>query len=51
MRGLFLVERLVKRQPDLREGFVPLIEPLVKDEVEEIREEVRRILGAIEKGV
>jgi hypothetical protein len=43
MRGLFMVERLLKRQPDLRERFVPLIEPLLKDRVEEIRRNVRRI--------
>jgi hypothetical protein len=44
MSGLFLVERLLKRQPDLRDRFVPIIEALLKDEVEEIREVVRRIL-------
>ena len=51
MKGLFLAERLLKRQPDLRDGFVPLIEPLVKDGVEEIREEARRILDGLEEGV
>ena len=51
MKGLFLVERLLKRHPDLRDGFVPLIEPLVKDGVEEIRENVRRILAELEEGV
>jgi len=51
MRGLFLVERLLKRQSDLRDGLVPLIEPLVKDEVEEIREKARRIVIGFEEGV
>jgi hypothetical protein len=32
MHGLFLVERLLKRQPDLLDGFVTLIEPLSEDE-------------------
>ena len=51
MHGLFLVERLLKRQPDLRAGFVPLIEPLVRDEVDEIREHARRILIGFEEDV
>ena len=51
MRGLSLVERLFKRQPDLRDAFVPLIEPLLRDELEEIRENVRRILAGLEEGV
>jgi hypothetical protein len=51
MRGLFLVERLLKRRPDLHDGFVPLIEPLVTDELEEIRDNARRILDGIEEGV
>jgi HEAT repeat protein len=51
MHGLFLVERILKRQPDLRDGFVPLIEPLVKDELEEIREEARRVLIGFEEDV
>jgi HEAT repeat protein len=51
MSGLFLVERLLKRQPDLRDGFVPVIEPLLSDELEEIREKARRILDGFEKGV
>jgi hypothetical protein len=44
MHGLFLIERLLKRQPDLCDGFVALIEPLVSDELEEIREHARRLL-------
>ena len=44
MRGLFLIERLLKRQPELRDGLVPMIEPLVKDEVEEVRGNARRVL-------
>jgi HEAT repeat protein len=44
MKGLLLTERLLKRQPDLLDGFFPLIEPLMKDKVEEIREHARRIL-------
>jgi HEAT repeat protein len=51
MRGLFLAERLLKRQPDLRDRFVPLIQPLVTDEVEEIREDARRILIGLEEEV
>jgi hypothetical protein len=35
MNGLILIERLLKRQPDLRGTIVLLIEPLVKDELEE----------------
>jgi HEAT repeat protein len=50
MRGLFLVERLLKRQSNLRDGLVPLIEPLLGDELEEIRENARRILDGFEKG-
>jgi HEAT repeat protein len=50
MRGLFLVERLVQRQSELLRGFVPLIEPLVKDKSEEIREKARRILIGFEEG-
>jgi len=44
MKGLLIVEGLLKRQADLRVRFVPLIEPLVKDDVEEIRERARRFL-------
>ena len=47
MDGLFLAERLLKRQPDLRDGFVPLIEPLLEDELAENRENARRILHGI----
>jgi hypothetical protein len=50
MHGLFLVERLLKRQPDLRDGFMPLIEPLVRDEVVEIREHASRIVIGSEEG-
>ena len=50
MKGLPLVERLLKRQPELRDGFIPLIEPLVMDEVEEISEHARRIVTGIEQG-
>jgi hypothetical protein len=46
-----LVERLLKRQPDLHDSFVPVIEPLVKDELEENREAARRILDGIEEDV
>ena len=49
MCGLFLIERLLKRQPDLRDGFVPMIIPLAKDEVEEIRANARRILIGFQK--
>jgi hypothetical protein len=44
MHGLLLVERILKRQPDLRDSFVRLIEPLAKDKVAEIREHARRIV-------
>ncbi len=44
MKGLFIVERLLKRQPEVRDELVPLIETLVRDEVEEIRERARRIV-------
>ena len=44
MHGLFLVERLFKKRSKLRDGFVPMIIPLAKDEVEEIRANARRIL-------
>jgi HEAT repeat protein len=50
MKGLILVERLIKRQPDLRDGFVPLIKPLLKDELEENRAIARRILDGFSKG-
>ena len=50
MNGLLLVERLLTRQPDLRDSLVPLVEPLVTDEVEEIREKARRILIGFEEG-
>jgi HEAT repeat protein len=50
MKGLFILERLLKRQPELREGLVPLLEVLVSDEVEEIRERARRILMGFEEG-
>jgi HEAT repeat protein len=49
MKGLYLVERLIKRQPDLREGLVPLIEPLMKDELEEIRGNALRIVIGCEE--
>lgn len=44
MKGLFIVEELLNRQAEMRDRFVPLIEPLVKDEIEEIRDRARRIL-------
>lgn len=50
VHGLFLAERLIKRQADLRDGFVSLIEPLLKDDVEEIREGARRVLDGSGKG-
>jgi hypothetical protein len=51
MSGLFLVERLLKRQPDLREGFLPLIQSLMTDEVGEIRDHSRRLLIQLEEDV
>ena len=45
-----LNERLLKRQPELRGGVVPLIEALVKDEMDEIGEIARRILIGFEEG-
>lgn len=51
MRGLFLVERLLKRQPELRDGLVPLLEPLVEDEVEEIRAQALRMLIGFDEDV
>jgi hypothetical protein len=50
MHGLFLAERLLKRQSNLRDVFMPLIEPLLEDEVEEIRENARRILDGFGGG-
>jgi HEAT repeat protein len=47
MRGLFLIERLLKRQPDLRDGFVPIIKPLVRDQNEEIRGNAWRVLDGL----
>ena len=48
MRGLFIAERLLSG--DLtRDSFVPLIEPLLKDEVEENRDRARRILDGFEE--
>jgi HEAT repeat protein len=49
MNGLLLVERLLTRQSDLRQGFVPLIEALLKDEVEEIREKALRLVIGFEE--
>ena len=51
MKGLFLVERPLKRQPDLRDGFVPVVEQLTTDKVEEVREKARRILIGLEDDV
>lgn len=51
MKGLFLVERLLKKRLDLRDGFVAMIEPLVKDEVEEVREHARCLLIGFEEDV
>jgi HEAT repeat protein len=45
MKGLFIVEGLLKRQAEMRDRFVPLVEPLVKDEIEEVRDRARRILA------
>jgi HEAT repeat protein len=50
MRGVFLAERLLKRQPDPLDGFVTLIEPHSKDEVAENRANARRILDGIGEG-
>jgi hypothetical protein len=47
MRGLFIAERLIKRQPDLRGSFVSLIEPHLKDELDEIQDNARRILDGV----
>jgi hypothetical protein len=49
MKGLFIVERLIKRQPELRSAFMPLIEALVSDEVEEIRERARPLVIGFEE--
>ena len=49
MSGLILVERLLKRQPELTHRLVPLLEPLVSDEVEEIRENALRLLIEFEE--
>ena len=49
MKGLFLVERLLKRQPDLRDCFLPVVMQLTTDKVEEIREKAQRILIGFEK--
>ena len=48
MKGLFLVERLLKRQPGLRDCFVPMVEQLTTDKVEEVREKARRMLDEFE---
>lgn len=50
MHGLFLVERLLKRQPDLRDSLMPLVGPLLGDELEEMREIARRIVIGFGKG-
>jgi hypothetical protein len=47
----FSVERLIKRQSELRDDFVPLIEALVSDEAKEIRERARRILDGFSEDV
>jgi hypothetical protein len=44
MHGVFLAERLLKRQSYLRDVFVPLIKPHLKDELEEIQVNARRVL-------
>jgi len=44
MLGLALAERIIKRQPDLRSSFVPLIRPLSDDVIEEIRTAARQLL-------
>jgi hypothetical protein len=51
MTGLFLVERLLKRQPKLRDGFVPVIKPLVRDQNEAIRGNARRVWDGFSKGL
>ena len=51
MRGLFIAERLLKRLPELRDNFLPLIEPLLKDEVEGNRDRAQRILDEFEEDV
>ncbi len=38
MHGVFLAERLLRRRPDLCDDFVPTIQPLLKDDVDENRE-------------
>ena len=49
MKGLIIVKRLLKRHPELRGDLVPLIEPLLKDEVEGFREDARRFLDGFEE--
>ena len=51
MDGLFLAKRLIKRQPELLHAFVLLVEPLLEDEVEEIRGIARRVLAGRGEGV
>ena len=48
--GLALVERLGKRSRRLLEMLMPSVEPLLDDEVEEIREDARRIVDGFAKG-
>jgi len=47
--GLSLAERLLKRQPEVSHRLVPLLEPLVNDEVDEIRENAVRLLVEFEE--
>jgi hypothetical protein len=49
--GLALVERLGKRNRRLLEMLMPSVEPLLDDEVDEIREDARRIVDGFAKGV
>jgi hypothetical protein len=49
MHGLLLIERLLARRPELRDGFRPLVEPLLRDEVEEIRYDARPLLDRLDE--
>jgi hypothetical protein len=49
--GLALVERLGKRNRRLLEMLLSSVEPLLDDEVDEIREDARRIVDGFAKGV
>ena len=47
--ALSIVERLVTRHPELRDGFVSLIEPLARGEREQIRERAGQFWRAVEE--